>query len=1115
MDAISVLKRTILVVFATLLVAGSGMAQITVSSNSVMLNSSTSFQTVQVTASATTNFTFTITETDVPTVAWLQAYVGGSCMGTTCATGNSSMGSGSTNATLTIQLVNDLGSQGAGPFHAKVALTAGNIAPPPTINVTFTPGQGATGSTPVTPSSLTVNVPIAGSATNSLILQNNTGAAINITQVAPATSGNTWLSGSASPANVAAGGSSIITVTTTGTGSSAQLSDLLSISISNQPTVNIPVTLNVGAAGLLTSMVSIGLTSPNGIASQAITVSNVATSYDASASTTDGASWLTLGTGSQSGLLQVTNVSVNTPLNIALGSAAATLANGIYTGTVVVTDHSNPANKATIAVTLSVSGTPATSITVSPATSLSFFGQATGFTPPYQTLVLSAPAGSFTAQVTSNSPWLNLEGGSNGGTIPGNLQVLVSNLGPLNPGTYNGNIDITAGGLVQHIPVTLTIYASGSPVAFAGYQGLFGTSGTVLFTGQGSTITPSSQQVTVYASDGSSDMVTASLAQVPNWLTVTVNGNQLTIAPNASALSAALYSGFVYVNVSNGSNNTIANSQIAIPVVLTANGGTGGALTITPSQPLEFQSSSTSGVTPSSVTVSVSAATSILFSVSTPTPWVNIQSGTYYTNQSFTVTVTPGTLAPSSIPYTGEIDFTANGVTQKLSVSLMVTGGSNAGNVSADKSMLSFTAVAGGQKQSSTINVTSNGASVPFNVAISVQGAGTWLSSDTSSASTPKSVTITADPTTLTAGTYQGTVTITASNTVTIPVMFTVQAPPMVSAGATSLTFTYFSGGSAPPAQTVLISGSTGGFAASASSETGTWLSVTPASGAVGTNISVSVDPTGLSAGPYMGTVTVAGTNGLTGQVLINVSLTVTAPLPSVTSVGNGASYAQGTAAPGEVITLFGSNLGPATAVTAQIVNGYLTTQLGGVQVLVSGVAAPMIYATATQVSAVVPYEVARFSVAAVKVTYLGQTSNIVTLPVVATVPGIFTLNQSGTGAAVAYNDDFTLNGPNNPEAKGHTVALFLTGEGQTNPAGITGTINSTPNMNPMPIGGITVTIGGRPATYSYAGGIEGVVEGIMQLNVQVPANAPSGTVPIVVTIGGNSTQSGITVSLK
>jgi hypothetical protein len=239
-------------------------------------------------------------------------------------------------------------------------------------------------------------------------------------------------------------------------------------------------------------------------------------------------------------------------------------------------------------------------------------------------------------------------------------------------------------------------------------------------------------------------------------------------------------------------------------------------------------------------------------------------------------------------------------------------------------------------------------------------------------------------------------VTITASNTVTIPVMFTVQAPPMVSAGATNLAFIYFSGGSATPAQMVLISGSTGGFTATAASDTGNRLSVTPTSGTAGTNISVAVDPTGIASGIDTGTVTIAGTNGLTGQVVINVSLTVTAPLPSVFSVTNGASYEGRPIAPGEVITLFGSNIGPATSVSAQLdAKGNLATVLGGVQVVVIGVPAPMIYASATQVSAVVPYEAASLSgilptMAGAEVKHLSQTSNIVSLSVEATLPGIF-----------------------------------------------------------------------------------------------------------------------------
>jgi hypothetical protein len=103
---------------------------------------------------------------------------------------------------------------------------------------------------------------------------------------------------------------------------------------------------------------------------------------------------------------------------------------------------------------------------------------------------------------------------------------------------------------------------------------------------------------------------------------------------------------------------------------------------------------------------------------------------------------------------------------------------------------------------------------------------------------------------------------------VTIPLMFTVQALPTVSAGATSLTFTYISGGSAPPAQTVLISGSTGGFTATAASDTGSCSQSRQPREPWGTSISVSVNPAGIASGSHAGTVTIAGTNGLTGQAL-------------------------------------------------------------------------------------------------------------------------------------------------------------------------------------------------------------------------------------------------------
>jgi uncharacterized protein (TIGR03437 family) len=61
--------------------------------------------------------------------------------------------------------------------------------------------------------------------------------------------------------------------------------------------------------------------------------------------------------------------------------------------------------------------------------------------------------------------------------------------------------------------------------------------------------------------------------------------------------------------------------------------------------------------------------------------------------------------------------------------------------------------------------------------------------------------------------------------------------------------------------------------------------------------------------------------------------------------------------------------------------------------VLFDGVAAPIVYAVASQVSVVVPYEVNGQATAQVQVSYQGQSSDIVSMPVSTTTPGIFTIS--------------------------------------------------------------------------------------------------------------------------
>jgi uncharacterized protein (TIGR03437 family) len=311
------------------------------------------------------------------------------------------------------------------------------------------------------------------------------------------------------------------------------------------------------------------------------------------------------------------------------------------------------------------------------------------------------------------------------------------------------------------------------------------------------------------------------------------------------------------------------------------------------------------------------------------------------------------------------------------------------------------------------------------------------------------------------------------------------------------------------------VSIQTGAFCPWVVSGLPSWITVSGAASGAGSGaVILVVSPN--SGAALNATISIAG---------ISVSVTqpaaTAAPLPTIKGVTNAASYATGAVSPGELITIFGTAIGPtaATGATTDPSTGKLATTIGGVQVLFNGTPAPMIYAGSTQVSAVVPYEMASVASPAVWIKYSNQTSNAYQLTMVATAPGLFTQNASGSGPGCILNQDNSVNGPKNPAAKGSIVQVFLTGEGQTSPPSVTGAITTAtlplPQVTPAPLLAVGVTINGQPALYVYAGEAPGLVAGMMQVNLQIPANAPSGDLPIVVSIGGNTSQNGVTVSVR
>ncbi len=193
-------------------------------------------------------------------------------------------------------------------------------------------------------------------------------------------------------------------------------------------------------------------------------------------------------------------------------------------------------------------------------------------------------------------------------------------------------------------------------------------------------------------------------------------------------------------------------------------------------------------------------------------------------------------------------------------------------------------------------------------------------------------------------------------------------------------------------------------------------------------------DPSGHAA-------TVTGNDG---TVTVNAS---TAKLQS-NGVVNAGSFLPGPVAPGELVTLMGSGIGPASA---QATNGPPSqTMLGGTSVLFDGAAAPLLYAASNQINAIVPFSVSGENATQLTVTAQGQTIAAVVQSVAAAAPAVFTLDSTGTGPGAILNADLSVNSPSNPATKGSFIVVFATGAGQTNPPSVDGLITGT--VLPTPI---------------------------------------------------------------
>ncbi len=258
-------------------------------------------------------------------------------------------------------------------------------------------------------------------------------------------------------------------------------------------------------------------------------------------------------------------------------------------------------------------------------------------------------------------------------------------------------------------------------------------------------------------------------------------------------------------------------------------------------------------------------------------------------------------------------------------------------------------------------------------------------------------------------------------------------------------------------------------------------------SGSVQYSVGAAGIRVGFGIGPYLG---------------IEVGFPASPPTPfgavylDPTGIVNSASSAPFTAgiSPGEFLTFYnGSNLANSSTCATALP---FPTMLGNVQVLIDNIPAP-IFCIGSQVTVIVPYEVNASPIASIQVVNNGASSNVVTVYVRPTSPGVLTVPPGGLGFAAAEHANYSLITPANPALPGETIALYLVGLGSVYPPYADGA--ATPGIGSIVINHIEVDVGGFGSTNIPYAGLTPGDAGLYQINFQVPVNAPAGNDPIAI----------------
>jgi trimeric autotransporter adhesin len=998
-----------------------------------------------------------------------------------------------------------------------------NLSVPVTLNANSTGGTSPISASPNSLSFVFANGATAAETQN-VQLSSSSSSVTNYTATSITNSGTPWLSvnptAGSLPGTLQVSVNPISLLSSPGTFSAAVainapgtngISIPVLVTIQGQPSLNVlPAKLSFGY--------QLGTAAPEAETLTLSSSTGANVSFSATAQTTNCGNWIVLNQNSGA-----------TPSTLSVEVNTSGLTAGTCTGQINISapGASNPS--VTVPVSLLVSTLPLIQV---PSTGPTFTYQIGGASPAPQSV-----------QITSSTSGLNVaasaspdNGGPNfleitsaTGATPLSLTLTVNPtvLQTLGPGTYTETVTLAgsgAGNSPQSFDVTLTV--SSNPILIGSVQSLN-------FNYQVGQTAPSNQTITITSSGAPLNyQVAVNATSCSGFLKATPsngstfgNQNQVVVSVNPQGIAPQVCSGNVTLTVP---GSTAA--PLVIPV--TFNVSTNALLSVSQSA-INITTLAGSAATTQTVSVTSTNNTALAFSATATTnpaglTWLSVTPNNGDTPNNLQVRINPASLAAGV--YSGSIvvsSSASNVPSQTIPVTLTIF----ASTAVAAPTSLTFSQAAGGTApDSQSVQI----AGVPSGTTIGVistvlSGAG-WLTATASG----DTVTVTANGSQLTQGTYSGVVTVivpgAGASPLYIPVTLNITAATSaITLSTSSLSFNVLAGSmSIPGTQTVQVTSSATGtsvpFTATFVPSTGgNFLTVTPSSGNTPATIALSVDAavsSMLAAGTYSGDVQVSSGTGAVQTVKVTL-LVSPAGTPVVLDITSGASLQPGAVSPGEIVTIFGNGIGPVSPATGTsfepTASGTVPTTLANVTITFNSVPAPLIFVAQGQINAIVPYEVAGQTSVPVVVTNNGTASATFSVPVTTVTPSIFSLSEGGSGQGAILNSDASINGASNPAAPGSIISIYATGEGQLVPAGKTGCITGGALPLPKPVASVAVTIGGEAATsIPYAGEAPDSVCGLIQINATLPSDLAAGAQPVVLTFGtASNTGQSITVAVK